>query len=48
MDGVCRIGKTEVAAGLLKEMGLVGCVPDVVTCNSLMRGYCSQGKIDKG
>ena len=48
MDGFCKIGRTDEAMELLKEALEMGLKPNIVAYNSLLNGYCKEGRPLKG
>ncbi|KAI4332998.1 hypothetical protein L6164_017856 [Bauhinia variegata] len=47
INGLCRIGLTEKADWLIREMIELGPSPNRVTYNTLIKGYCRINNIDK-
>ncbi|KAJ4838898.1 hypothetical protein Tsubulata_006760, partial [Turnera subulata] len=45
VNGMCKIGKTKVAVGLLRRMEKVGCHPDVPTYSTVIDGLCKDGQV---
>ncbi|KAJ3705792.1 hypothetical protein LUZ61_009497 [Rhynchospora tenuis] len=46
LKGLCRDNRiTEAAAMVFDKMPKLGCTPDVISYNTLIKGYCSAGKI---
>ncbi|KAK9138720.1 hypothetical protein Sjap_009314 [Stephania japonica] len=46
--GLCRLGLISSAFELFDGMGSFDCSPDVVTCNTLIDGFCRAKDVDRG
>ncbi|KAL2252407.1 UNVERIFIED_CONTAM: Pentatricopeptide repeat-containing protein, mitochondrial [Sesamum indicum] len=47
INGFCKSGRVEEAAGLFKELSMMGLIPDVNVFNSLLEGYCGVNNLNK-
>lgn len=47
VHSLCQLGKLKEAHGLLLQMKLRGCIPDVVSYSTIINGYCHAGKLQK-
>nr|KJB12105.1 hypothetical protein B456_002G000500 [Gossypium raimondii] len=45
IHSLCKLGKIKEAHRLLLQLGLRGCIPDVVTYSTIIDGYCHMGRL---
>ncbi|TXG65332.1 hypothetical protein EZV62_006607 [Acer yangbiense] len=47
IHGLCKVGKLNEASDVIEDMKSVGVLPDAITYNTLIDGYCKKGKTGK-